>query len=280
MTTTADWTGRVGQTWATEWQRTDRSFSDLTPHLDAAILAAASRRPIRALDIGCGAGSTCIALAKARPDATVSGIDLSPELLAIARQRGAGQSNLDFRLGDATAIIPELAPVDLLISRHGVMFFPDPIAAFTRLRQASRPGGSLVFSCFRDRADNAWAFDLIEQVTGTYPPANGGYAPGPFGFADPEVTAGILERAGWTVDQPTRVDFSYLAGAGDNPVGAAAGFFRRIGPLASAIRASSDPVALDARLKAVLARYRTDDTVAFPASAWIWRANAGTGESA
>ena len=280
MTTANDWTGRVGQTWATEWQRTDRAFAALTPHLDAAILAAAPAGPIRAVDIGCGAGSTSIALATARPDATIAGIDLSSELLAVAARRGAGQANLAFHLGDATVVAPRMAPLDLIVSRHGVMFFADPVAAFTDLRQASRAGAPLVFSCFRDRAANIWASDLIEQVTGTRPPEPAGYAPGPFGLADPAVTTPILERAGWRIDGHTRIDFAYHAGAGADPVADAAAFFRRIGPLASALKDAPDQTALDARLKAVLERYRTDSIVAFPASAWIWRAHAREGERA
>lgn len=282
MTSATDWTGRVGQTWAAEWQRTDRSFAGLSPHLDAAILAAAPAGAIRTADIGCGAGSTSLALATARPDANVTGIDLSPELLTVARTRGAGQPNVRFRTGDATIIAAELAPLDLLVSRHGVMFFADPVAAFTDLRRACRPGAPLVFSCFRDRADNPWASDLVEQVTGTRPAAALGYAPGPFGLADPAVAAAILTDAGWTIDDPARVDFSYLVGGGvgDDPVADAAAFFGRIGPLAAALKQAGDPAALDARLKAVLERYRTGNTVAFPASAWIWRAHANPGERA
>lgn len=274
MTSAFDWTGRVGQTWATEWERTDRSFAGLTPHLDAAILASAPAGAFRSLDIGCGAGSTSLALARSRPEASVTGVDLSPELVSVAGGRGAGHGNLAFRLGDATDVARTLAPLDLLVSRHGVMFFADPVAAFTDLRAASRPGAALVFSCFRDRADNVWASDLVEEVAGIRPPVPTGYAPGPFGFSDPSVTAAILEHAGWTIGSHARVDFSYLAGEGDDPVADAAAFFRRIGPLASMLQQTADPVTLDARLKAVLERYRTGSTVAFPASAWIWRATA------
>lgn len=274
MTSAFDWTGRVGQTWATEWERTDRSFAGLTPHLDAAILAAAPAGPFCSLDVGCGAGSTSLALARARADAQVLGVDLSPELVMVADRRRAGQANLAFRLGDATDVARMLAPLDLLVSRHGVMFFGDPVVAFAGLRAASRPGAGLIFSCFRDRSDNVWASDLVEQVTGVHPPVPTGYAPGPFGFADPSVTAAILEHAGWAIGSHARVDFRYLAGAGDDPVADAAAFFRHIGPLASALRQADNPVALDARLKAVLERYRTGSTVAFAASAWIWRATA------
>ncbi len=274
MTTSYDWTGRVGQTWATEWERTDRSFAALDPHLDAAILAAAPAGPCRALDIGCGAGTTSLALAAARDDVAITGVDLSPELLAVAAGRAAAHANLAFLHADAADAAAGIAPLDLLFSRHGVMFFADPVAAFSSLRAAAAPGAPLVFSCFRDRADNIWAGELIAQVTGTMPVTPDGYAAGPFGFADPAVTSRILAEAGWSVAGYDRVDFAYVAGTGEDPVADAAAFFRRIGPLAAALREAPDRAALDARLKAVLERYRTDTVVAFPASAWIWRAHA------
>ena len=280
MTTATEWTGRIGQTWASEWQRTDRSFADLAPHLDAAIRASAPAGAIRAIDIGCGAGATSFALAAARPDATVAGVDLSPELLTVAKQRAAGQPNLTLHCGDAVALAAGMAPLDLFVSRHGVMFFADPVAAFASLAAVSRPGAPLVFSCFAERTANPWAFDLIEQVTGVRPPLPTGYAPGPFGFADPAITAAILDRAGWTVDGHARVDFDYCAGAGEDPVADAVAFFRRIGPLASALKEAVDPAAMTTRLKSTLERYRVETTVAFPASAWIWRAHAAHGREA
>ena len=86
MTFANDWAGAVGDVWADEWQRTDRGFAAMTSHLDAAILAAAPQQG-RAIDIGCGAGGTSIALAKARPGLTVTGIDLSSALVDTARSR-------------------------------------------------------------------------------------------------------------------------------------------------------------------------------------------------
>ena len=276
MTTAADWTGRVGRTWAAEWQRTDRSFANLSPHLDAAIRSAAPAGPFRAIDIGCGAGNTSLALADARPDATVTGLDLSADLIRMARTRAGDRGTVTFHHGDAIAMAPQLPPADLIVSRHGVMFFADPVAAFATLRTAAGPGARLVFSCFRDRSDNVWASDLIEQVTGTRPQPSEGYAPGPFGFADRTATAAILTQAGWTVDSATRIDFAYIAGAGPDPVADAADFFHHIGPLASALKDAADP-SLDDRLKSALQRYTADGIVALPASAWIWRATA-TGE--
>lgn len=62
MTSASDWTGAVGDMWAAEWRRTDRSLADLSRHPDAAIFAAAPPGPFRALDIGCGRGMRALPL--------------------------------------------------------------------------------------------------------------------------------------------------------------------------------------------------------------------------
>lgn len=273
MTAAADWRSRVGDVWAAEWRRTDRSFADLSRHLDAAILAAAPAGPGQALDIGCGAGATSLALATARPDLAVTGIDLSEPLIDLARIRVPAAR---FHVADAAQHALDSAP-DLLVSRHGVMFFADPVAAFAHLRRGARPGAALVFSCFRDRAFNPWAGELVAHVTGVPPVTPDGYAPGPFGFADAEFVARLLTDAGWTVIAAEPVDFAYVAGEGDDPVADAASFFTRIGPIASAVAAApeADRPRLRERLAAALADHRTDARVQFPASAWIWRAQAG-----
>lgn len=276
MTNAAEWSGPVGGAWAQEWRRTDRMFSGLAPHLDAAILAAAPPSTGKALDIGCGAGSTSLALATARADLAVTGIDVSPELVAVAQSRAQELPNCTFLTADLDADVAIADPdsVDLLVSRHGVMFFADPAAIFARIRAAARPGAPLVFSCFRPASANPWASTLVAEVTGTAPAQSTGYAPGPFGFADPSIPKAFLAAAGWQLAAPEPVDFTYIAGEGADPLAEAVALLRRIGPIASAIRTSADPHAMVDRLATVLERYRTGDLIAFPAAAWLWRATA------
>lgn len=267
MTISYDWAGPVGDAWADEWRRTDLSFAGLSPHLDAAILAASPERGV-AVDIGCGAGGTSIALASARPDLTIVGIDLSESLVEAARARGSDRANLRFRVGDATELGD--LDVDLFFSRHGVMFFDDPVAAFGRLRAAATPDARLVFSCFRDFALNPWASDIVTAIAGGAPAAPG-TAPGPFAFADPDHVAGILQSAGWR-GSPTPIDYRYRAGEGSDPAADAFAFFRRIGPAASKLR-ELDGAAREAgleRLHAFLSSRVHDGAVDFPAAAWIW----------
>ena len=277
MTTNADWTGRVGDVWAREWRRTDRSFADLTPHLIRAVLADAPKTGA-AIDLGCGAGETSIALAAARSGVDVTGIDLSADLIAVARERGAGIANLTFHIGDTAALDPGSA-IDLFVSRHGVMFFDDPVAALSVIRCAGAPAARLVFSCFRDASLNPWAQLLDDPAARPAPPS--GYAPGPFGFADRDLTAGILAQAGWTDTDATPVDFTYVAGASPGPVADAVEFFSRIGPASRAL-ADTPPNRrpdLLARLANTLADHETDGQIKFPAAAWIWTARTA-GEAA
>lgn len=273
MTLAAEWTGPVGDEWAAQWPRTDRSFAGLAPHLDAAILAQAPDTGT-ALDIGCGAGATSIALAGARAALSVTGVDLSPALVAIACERGKALPNLHFRAGDATTALAPFGPADLLCSRHGVMFFDDPVAALAALRGTAKPGGHLVFSCFRAARLNPWAADVATAILEAPPSPPGGYAPGPFAFADPDFVAATLDAAGWDAAAPAPVDFHYRGGGGPDPVADALDFFRHIGPAAPMLRAAPPDrrgAMLD-RLRAVIERHATADAVDFPAAAWIWTA--------
>ena len=273
MTRAADWSGRVGEAWAQEWRRTDRAFAGLASHLNEAILAAAPAGPFTALDIGCGAGATSIALATAPPDASVVGVDLSAELVGVARQRAAGLANCRIEQGDAVLLAAASRP-DLLVSRHGVMFFPDPQAAFVALRHAATPAARLIFTCFAAIADNPWATlitDLPAQLTG--------YTPGPFAFADPEQTRALLAGAGWAGDE-CRIDFAYRAGAGDDPVSDALMLLDRIGPAATLLRDVPPDIHLGllAALRSRLERQRVGSAVDFPAAAWLWSCFATAGE--
>lgn len=279
MTTASDWTGKVGDIWAREWRRTERSFADLAPHLTRAILSIAPGRG-RFLDLGCGVGSTAAEVAQARPLASVRGIDLSEPLIALARERHA-LANLSFIAGDALSLAGSMH--DMIVSRHGVMFFADPDAAFTNLRRGAVAGSPLVFSCFHARRENVWATEL-DTAIGASQADRASYAPGPFAFADRSFVADMLDRTGWRVGSVDRVDFSYVAGEGEGDDAALADaldFFARIGPAAAAIRGVSGEerrVLLD-RIRTRLTRYAVSGRVAMPAAAWIWTARAA-GEQA
>lgn len=270
MTLAADWSGRVGEVWAEEWRRTERAFAGLETLLERAILAVAPEQG-RFLDIGCGVGSTALAVAHSRPLAKVTGVDLCSGMITIARGRARDFANASFVQADALDHTEAHGPSDLLFSRHGVMFFPDPVDAFRRLHAAAAPGAPLVFSCFAAPEHNRWA----TLLTGT-PAQSRGYAPGPFGFANEAEVRAILSAAGWRDLTAVRTHFTYRAGEGDDAVADAVGFFSRIGPAAVALRsaAPAERDMLRATLAERIAPFRQGNAVDFPATAWLWSARA------
>jgi SAM-dependent methyltransferase len=225
-------------------------------------------------DVGCGAGATSIAAAHTNPAAQVTGMDLSRALLAIAADRAADLPNVRFFPGPAEQVLPTVGPFDLIVSRHGVMFFPDPVAGLSALRAGAASGGSLIFSCFRASALNAWSAEMVAAMLDAPPPAAEGYAPGPFAFADEAFVRSVLDQAGWSKPVGQAVDFTYRAGEGDDPIADAVAFFTRIGPAARILRDAPRErraIMLD-RVANVCARYVRGNAVDFPAAAWLWSA--------
>lgn len=271
MTTAMDWEESTGRAWAETWPQTDRAFAGLTQRL----LERVGLQPGESvLDIGCGAGELSLAVARARPRARVIGLDVSAHLVAAAQERTGARDWPQFVLGDAATWSQAGFSPDLLVSRHGVMFFDDPPAAFAHLHAQAAPEARLVFSCFRNPRDNRWASDLAELLG--QPPSDP-LAPGPFAFADPQRVEGILAAGGWTGVDLEPVDFAYVAGMGDDPVSEALAFFGRIGPAARALQALAEAERETARerMREWLERHRSGDLVAFGAAAWIVTAQRG-----
>jgi SAM-dependent methyltransferase len=271
MTGALEWQGRVGQNWAAEWERTDRSFAALTPDLMCAIEAEAGST---IADIGCGAGELAIALTKARPAAHVTGVDISEDLIKAARDRADGLAALRFDVADAAGWRPEEGLIDLFVSRHGVMFFSDPPEAFAHFSAIAAPGARMVFSCFRAAGENMWAAEIARLLPPAKSEAPVPFAPGPFAFADPAHVRSCLK--GWRDVQFQPLDFAYVVGSGSQPVIDALSFFSRIGPAAAAIRTLPDKAraTFERGLLELVQSRHVGGRVCFPAAAWIVSATA------
>jgi SAM-dependent methyltransferase len=193
----AYWNGPAGERWVREQEDRDRM---LRPFGEAALASAAVAAGEGVLDVGCGCGDTLVRLAAFVGDrGRVVGLDTSTPMLGRARERCAGLPRVSFVEGDAASHPLDQGSFDLLYSRFGVMFFPDPAGAFLHLRGALRGHARLAFVCWRSLVENPWAavpFDAVAGVLGRPepPPPD---APGPFAFADPGRVRGILEGAGF-----------------------------------------------------------------------------------
>jgi len=256
--------------------RYDRMHAPFT----ALILQAAALRPgENVLDVGCGCGGTTLAAARLVAPGQALGLDLSGPMLARARSdaEAAGLANVAFQQGDAQVQPLEPASFEVVISRFGVMFFADPVAAFANIRSATRTGGRLVFACWQPLAANQWLLvpgaALAEHVRPPAPvPADG---PGMFAFSEPDRLRPILAAAGWRNTEITSEHASILVGGGGTVDDAVE--FLRTATQGRTMLAGADPATADralASVRAALTPHADADGVHLDAAVWLVQAMA------
>lgn len=263
----AFWNGPAVNRWITKQEQMDTS---LAPVADAAIKLAAVRPGERVLDIGCGSGATSIALAGLTgKNGHVTGVDISAQMIELARRRSGKIGNLDYALADA-ASETFASPFDLMFSRFGVMFFGDPVAAFANLRRALKPGGRLVFASWRPLNENPWMLVPLRAVLPLVPPQPrpGPNDPGPFAFGDMNRVRQILTAAGFAELRETRFDFDMLLGESLEEATEQA---TSMGAASRALKEQPDAVVASARksIRAALAPHSASGRVNLPGAVWL-----------
>ncbi|MDB5218657.1 MAG: Ubiquinone/menaquinone biosynthesis methyltransferase UbiE [Myxococcaceae bacterium] len=145
----------------------------------------------KVLDVGCGTG--VVALTAARLGADARGIDLTPELVAHARENAAiMQLDVDFREGDAEALAFEDGAFDVVVSQFAHMFAPRPDVAIKEMLRVLKPGGVVAFSTWPPEHFVGQMFSLIGKYG---PPPPPGISPPPL-WGDTTV---VRERLGAAV---------------------------------------------------------------------------------
>lgn len=266
------WDGDEGRYWAQHADAFDAALRRYTPRfLEAAALSPTDR----VLDVGCGAGGTAVELARLVPRGSVLGVDLSAEMLAVARRRAAvaGLGNVTFLQADAQVHPFEAAAFDVVAGRTSAMFFGDRLAAFTNLAGALRPGGRLVLLTWQPFAANPW----VQRILGAYalgrdlpvPPPD---APGPFSLSDPSTVRSLLQATGYVdVAIEGLQEPMYLGSSVDE----ATGFMHGLnGWMVSELDEASQRRARDA-LAAVMADAEGPEGVELPSAAWLVTATRG-----
>ncbi|MFI1417247.1 class I SAM-dependent methyltransferase [Streptomyces sp. NPDC020731] len=260
------WNGYEGRHWADHQSR----YDNLNDPANAPLLSAARiRQTDRVLDIGCGNGHLTRLAARTADHAV--GVDLSAPMLERARASTAADhlTNVTYLRADAQVHPFEPAAFDVALSRFGIMFFADPVAAFTNIGRALRPGGRLAFVCPQsvDRMDQSVIFAAVAEHV-TLPDFSEKTETGPAAFADPARTTHVLGDAGF--DAVAVAPLEVPQGWGRDATDAAA-FLFGWGPMRHWLR-DADPEDVDRARQAAADAFRpyeTQDGVRLTARHWL-----------
>jgi SAM-dependent methyltransferase len=263
------------------WVKHQEIYDGFLERFGARVIEAALLAPgERVLDVGCGCGATTLMGARATAPGTALGVDLSEPMLAVARDRArsAGLDNAQFRVADAQSQAFEAHAVDIAISRFGVMFFDNPVAAFANIRGALRPDGRIVFVCWKDLLENEWlavpGAAILQYLP--LPEAAPPGAPGPFAFADADHVRRILTAAGFT-DVSVEVAHEPMLYTGLDADGVID--FMRGTRLVGTLLGDADPALAEKAITAArdaLTPYATSEGIRISGTAWLVQARAGS----
>jgi SAM-dependent methyltransferase len=222
------WAGDRIRRWLAQAAGLERQ---LQPVSDLLFAAADLQAGERVLDVGCGHGPTTrFAAAAVGPDGAVTGIDIAQGMLdaAASIEVDAASAPITWTAADVGSWTPPAEGFDVVLSRFGVMFFDDPLAAFTALAAATRPGGRLVLATWARRSENE-VFEVPYRAAGAVVTATGAPIPevpeisGPYSLPDLTVNGPLLDAAGFTDVAVEVHDVTLPLGGGLAPVDAAAG---------------------------------------------------------
>lgn len=163
---------------AREYDQEARVQKKMVAAIEGMLTTSSVRAPVtRLLELGCGTGELTLAVRRLFPDASITAVDLSPEMLKCARKK-LGSEGLQWVEGDAEN--PELQRQlgggwDLIVSNATVQWFQEPTSTLTRYTEALAPGGRLLFSTFGSETFHELhrSFEVAERALGIEPVRHG-----------------------------------------------------------------------------------------------------------
>ena len=244
------WNGETGRNWVTH----DAIMEAMLQPLGESVMDTLAPQPgEHVLDIGCGCGHTSLSLAgRVGAEGSVTGIDISAPMLAVASDFARGRSSIQFVEADAQTHAFEPGRYDMVFSRFGVMFFEDPVTAFTNIRSALRASGRLAFCCWQPRAVNPFmtvpAMAALELLPA--PPEMPPRTPGPFAFEEADYVTAVLTSAGFESVAVTPLQQPLTFGRGLNLTDIVERLVQ-VGPIAQMVRDAPEELQQPVRDKVV-----------------------------
>lgn len=175
--------------------------SMLVPLTEALIADAGISAGQSVLDVAGGVGEPSLTIAeRVGPAGAVTCTDAVAEMVAAAESEAKrrGVANIKFRQCTADSLPFDDNSFDAVVSRLGVMFFPDPLAGLREMLRVTKSGGALSLAVWHKSKLNPFTqviTDVVSRYVDPSPPADAD-APGAFRFAEPGKLAGLLKCAG------------------------------------------------------------------------------------
>ena len=191
----------VWQESARYWtQHSDTIHKMFVPLTRALIERAGIQKGQSVLDIAGGAGEPSLTIAGVvGPEGSVTCTDGVAEMVEAARAAAErrGITNVQFQQCEAGSLPFAGSSFDVVVSRLGIMFFPDPVTAVREMLRVLKPGGKLAFAVWGKSEVNPFCY-LVTRVMDQHVKSSAADpdAPNAFRFAEPGTLADVLAEAG------------------------------------------------------------------------------------
>tara|TARA_B100001013_G_C24579113_1_gene429817 strand:- start:208 stop:1059 length:852 start_codon:yes stop_codon:yes gene_type:complete len=269
------WSGKGGDIWVERQETMDEM---LFPFGEEVLNKLELGQNLHVLDIGCGCGTTTLDIAKRIKRGKVTGIDISQPMLQKAKKSAKDKflSNTSFLRLDVQSDDIGEGVYTTAFSRFGVMFFEDPVAAFTNINKSLVTNAQLSFVCWQSPSLNPWQSLFIQEVRKLInlpsPPPR---SPGPFAFSESSYINSILEESNFVEVEIESFETDVKMFSGSSLSDAVKDYLS-INPVVSEMLKDSPDDLKDQVVNAVIevfTPYYSESGLIFPSASWIVNAN-------